>query len=167
MASYRDVDIPRFSGASFDSYANRKEKLYRINLDWLANKSLSFNMQLQQEEFTNTAQGPEYLLTRSMPLTMTWHHYSGLSSNISVIYVDQEIDLGSGSSFTQTEEDFVVVNLGVSYHFPQRAGSLSFYIHNLFDQNFLYQDTNFINTEPEPALYVPEQAIFTKLRLNF
>jgi tetratricopeptide (TPR) repeat protein len=167
LASYRDVDIPQFTGTSFLDYANRKEKLYRLYTNWLVGQNFSINLKLQQEEFTNTATGPDYLLTRSAPLTFAWFHRSGFSSELAIIYVEQEVDLGSSSTFPLTKDDFTVVNLGISYRFPQRAGAVSFYVHNLFDQEFLYHDTNFINTEPEQALYVPEQVFITKLQLNF
>ena len=167
LSTYRDMDIPQFSGASFLSYTQRKEKLYQIYMNWLLSNNLALNLQLKREEIFNSAPGPDYLLTHSAPLTLSWQHSAGFSSKVTFVYVNQEVDLGSSSSFAQTQEDFSIVNLGLKYHFPKRAGSLGIMVHNLFGTNFLYQDTNFINTEPEQALYVPEQVAFIKVQLNF
>ncbi len=166
-ASYRDIEIPEFSGNTLLSYANRKEKNYFAYLNLIINDRWSFITELEQEKFSNTATGPDTLKTITLPLKLKYHNPNGLSADLEAIHVKQEVDLGSSSSFAQTEENFNIVNFSLGYRLPKRIGTLSLQVNNLFDTNFLYHDTNFITTEPGATLYLPERTIIGRVTLNY
>lgn len=164
-ATRRDIDVPQFS--TILNYANRKEATYRAYIHWAASLQWAVNSDVSQERINNKALGPARVDTRTLPLTIKYFSPLGLTGTLDVIRVTQEVDLGSFSSFAQTQEKFTLVNLGLAYRLSGRNGTIGLEVKNLFDTHFLYQDLNFITTEPSTARYVPERSVIARLTLGF
>jgi hypothetical protein len=83
--------------------------------------------------------------------------------------VNQHIRYLDPQSFTVAPtqyEDFMLVNVGLGYRFPKRAGLISLEARNLLDKEFRFQDDSFMTREANP-LYIPERTLFGRLILNF
>jgi hypothetical protein len=52
----------------------------------------------------------------------------------------------------QGKDDFWIVDVAVSYRLPKRHGFISAGVKNLFDQEFMYFDTNWKNATLQPGL---------------
>jgi outer membrane receptor protein involved in Fe transport len=59
-------------------------------------------------------------------------------------------------------DDFWVVDAGISYRLPRRYGVLTIGVTNLFDEQFKYQETDLRNPTIQPA-----RAVFGRLTLAF
>jgi tetratricopeptide (TPR) repeat protein len=172
-ASRREVRVPEFSGADF-AYARREEDLYRAYLYWAASKRWAFSTEVFFERLDNTADGAEFehglfdkLDTITAPVRAIYHHPNGLFGDLTATYVGQKVNLGPAATFPETREQFTLVDLGLGYRLPKRAGSLGLRIQNLFDETFLYQGQTAITAEPTAPRYVPERTVALRLNLHF
>lgn len=162
----RDLDIPQFDINSIN-FSSRRDDNYRIFIDWLINKSWTFNARLQHQEIINTDTGPLELETTHIPLTLRYQHLSGYFSELITTHVKQNVKLAAGSSFSITNESFSLVDLSLGYRLPKRLGKISLDIKNLFDENFIYQDLNFTRSEHVNPLYIPERMVMGRVTLSF
>jgi len=59
-------------------------------------------------------------------------------------------------------DDFWVFDTGLQYRLPKRYGLVSVGVNNIFDTQFLYQDT-----DPANATVIPERFVFGRITLSF
>ena len=162
----RDLDIPQFNVNNIN-FTSRRDDNYRVFIDWLINKSWTFNARLLRQEITNTDTGPLELETTHIPLTLRYQHFNGYFSELVATSIKQNLKLAAGSSFAQTNESFTLVDLSLGYRLPKRLGKVSLDIKNLFDENFLFQDLNFTRSEHVNPLYIPERMVMGRVTLSF
>ena len=162
----RDLDIPQFNVNNIN-FTSRRDDNYRVFIDWLINKSWTFNARLLRQEITNTDTGPLELETTHIPLTLRYQHFNGYFSELVATSIKQNLKLVAGSSFAQTNESFTLVDLSLGYRLPKRLGKVSLDIKNLFAENFLFQDLNFTRSEHVNPLYIPERMVMGRVTLSF
>jgi len=137
--------------------------LYWTPLNWLA---LSAEYQYEDLERDPEFVGPELyaeIKTHRLPLGIGFFHSYGLSAQLKATYVDQEGKFGDPlSGFVLGDDQFWVVDAGISYRLPKRWGLITIEAKNLFDEEFNFQDTN-----PENPWTVPERVISVKYTLAF
>ena len=109
--------------------------------------------------------GPASVRTRILPLQARYFHPKGFFAALSGTYVDQTVR-GTPTGFAQDEESFWVFDLKLGYRLPRRLGILSLEVRNLLDETFLYQDQNYLVTEPVPSRFIPDRTIATKISLS-
>jgi len=162
----RNVRIPQFESNAFTSSQPRRETRIHAYINWLASANWSFTLNPEKEAFNNQAAGPSRLYTTHVPLTAKYHSPNGVSTSYTINYVRQEVTLSSGS-YNQTREDFVSADLHLNFKLDKRLGQIGISVTNLFEQNFNYQDLNFIRAEPVYPRYLPTRTVLFKASLNF
>ncbi|MGH8659066.1 MAG: TonB-dependent receptor domain-containing protein, partial [Gammaproteobacteria bacterium] len=113
-------------------------------------------------------QNPLDLETISWPVSATYFHPSGFFAAAGVTYVDQEVKRLEIFS-NQGEDNFVTVDLGAGFRFPDRWGIASIQVQNLLDEEFKFQDDSFREFRDEPSVgpYIPDRTIMGRITLNF
>jgi len=163
----RDLIVPEFLTSSVN-LESRRDDLYRLHVYWLFSTSLSFTGEYQLSKIENaTSIGPTKLDTTRIPLTLHYRYSDSFYSELGATHVKQEVALPSTSSFTQTKENFTVVDLSVGYRLAKRRGTVGLEIDNLLDKAFIYQDLNYTRSEAINPRYIPERTVVARLTLSF
>ena len=95
------------------------------------------------------------LRTMTVPLQVRYFAENGLFAKAGVNFVSQQVEERLEPFFDQTRENFVTVDLGVGFRLPERRGSVSLEVRNLFDEDFLYQDLEFDHQHHDTATVHP------------
>ncbi len=148
---------------------NGQEYLARAYLFWTPHPWVALSTQYQREQFNNDASVAFFfkdVTTHKVPLTARVFHPSGFSLMVRGTYVNQHgnfVRRGSSSgSFESGQDDFWLLDAGISYRFPKRYGIASIGATNLLDQKFRYQETDFRN-----ASIIPSRGVFGRLTFEF
>lgn len=114
---------------------------------------------------------PEEVRTFSTPVSVRYFSPSGLFASAGVTWASQDVQRGGGSSFTDGDDSFYLVDAGVGYRFPHRRGLVSLGVRNLLDHDFNYQDDafRFGGDRDEPAIspLIPDRTVLARVALNF
>ena len=164
---HRDVDVQLINADSATTnYEKREEDTYRAYVNWALNKRWALTAEYRLEKIDN-GNNPNVrrLDTASVPLGLNFFHANGIFAGVGVSYVDQEIKRQSSSQWDS--DDFTLVDVSLGYRLPKRYGIIGVEVQNLFDENFSYQDRNFMTSELVPPEYIPDRTILGRLNLNF
>ena len=98
--------------------------------------------------------------THKVPLGVRLFHPSGISLLSRATYYNQRGDFvrRGSTSFESGQDDFWLLDAGISYRFPKRYGIASIGATNLLNQQFKYQETDFRN-----ARIMPSRGFFARL----
>ncbi len=165
----RDLEVPLFAGAPDEE---RRELLHRAHFSRLLGNRIAVGAEAIWERidrtlgFQSLTLEPTEIDTRSTPLTLTYHHPSGVFARARWTFVDQRIKTedglgGQGSS----SETFDTFDLSLGTRLPQRRGVVSIDVLNLFDEKFRYRDTTFNGFLRVPQ-YAPGRAVYARLQLS-
>ncbi len=158
--SRRDLDVPV---AGFDVFFNPiyynvdwEENLSRVYLFWTPESWLGLKMEYQYEKIDRVelTDGVQHAKTQRVLLGMRLFGSSGWSFAIDPTYYDQQGTFESilnPGTFTDGEDSFWVVDSAVSYRLPKRTGIISAGLKNMFDEEFMYFDTNDKNSTLQPG----------------
>jgi len=84
--------------------------------------------------------------TQKVPLSARVFHPSGFSLGVRGTFVDQSGDFQRNGTCCQSgSSKFWVFDAGISYRLPDRRGFVFVGATNIFNRNFLYQETDFNN----------------------
>jgi tetratricopeptide (TPR) repeat protein len=172
--SYRRLNIP-FQNIDVDTGASEvlrgggKEYLGHAYLLWTPHPWLALSVEYQYERITNE----ESLLpaftdvkTQRVPLGLRFFHPSGWSASLKATHISQDGDfsprLAGGGSFEHGQDDFWLVDAAINYRLPKRYGFISVGATNLFNKNFLYQETDIHNPSIHPGRFT-----YAKVTLAF
>jgi Flp pilus assembly protein TadD len=144
--------------------------LYYTPYDWIALSTEYYYESINQPgrpiTFDNALNGGLFdsVETHRIPLTLGLFHPSGFSLKIKNSFIQQKgifqnPDQGNRSA---GDSDFFIVDLNLSYRFPQRYGMISLGINNLFNDQIHYQNTN--NNE---TIVAPGQVLYSRINLAF
>ncbi|UCD34056.1 MAG: TonB-dependent receptor, partial [Nitrospiraceae bacterium] len=106
------------------------------------------------------------LRTHRIPLEGKFFHPLGFVLGIKSTYVKQD---GDFTVFTDTfpfyvlesgEDDFWIVDASIAYRLPKRYGIISLEAKNLFDEDFMFQDT-----DPRNPRIIPDRQVLFKFTL--
>jgi tetratricopeptide (TPR) repeat protein len=142
---------------------NAQEYMARSYLFWTPHPWVALSAEYQREQFENDANVAFFfkdVTTQKVPLGVRVFHPSGFSLMVRGAYVYQRGDfLRRGSTSTESgQDDFWLLDAGISYRFPKRYGIASIGATNLTNQQFRYQETDFRN-----ASIVPARGVFGRL----
>src|SRR5690606_6589887 len=142
----------------------RDERFSRLYLYWLPSNSVSLSVTHDYERFDSSATVPEgfdRLRTHRVPVTLNYFHPSGFNAGVTALYVDQ---YGRFRSFEGEGEpgsdSFWLADFTVGVRLPSKRGQVSFRVHNVFDRQFRFQDT-----DPENPRIFPER--LAQLRFTY
>ena len=167
-AIHRDVVLPGVSPfVGVIEPLEREEDLFLGYLYWTPTDrwALSTEPEYQDTSREGVGPGPAIVRTRILPLRARYFHPQGFFGALSGTYVDQTVR-GTPTGFDQEDESFWVLDLEVGYRFPRRLGILSLEVKNLLGKSFLYQDQNYLVTEPVPSRFIPDRTIAAKISLS-
>jgi hypothetical protein len=151
----------------------RREGLQRAYVSHLLNKRVTLGAEAIWERIDRTLTIPSLVLvpveidTRSLPLTATYHHPSGIFARARLTLVDQRIESQDGfGAEERTSDSFTPFDLSLGARLPRRRGIVSLEVLNLFDEQFGYRDTTFEGFLRVPQ-YAPERAVYARVQLSF
>ena len=151
--SRRDLEVPYLDFAPPPAPpgliirdADWEENTARVYLYWILHRMLTasggfYYEKLERDPEFSAADYLHELKTLRLPFGLRFFHPLGFGAEIAATYVDQE---GEFIDFlnepTHGQDDFWVVDVGISYRLPKRYGRISLEAKNLFDASFNYQD---------------------------
>jgi len=138
----------------------------RAYIYWTPDSSLALSAELQGDIFDNDghvlADGYGKLTTLRLPIQVKYFHPNGLGAGIRATFVDQagdfgDADFGPGGLtpiLTPDADQFWVIDANLTYRLRGRRGMLNLTMHNLFDEEFNFQDL-----DPENPRIMPDRLI--------
>jgi outer membrane receptor protein involved in Fe transport len=170
--SNRDLEIPRVQAATgMITPEDQREYLDRVYLYWTPRPEWAVRVDIQSERFkrrdTLGLDLPLEVETTSVPIVLSYFRAEGLFAQVGATFVQQHVDLSPISTFEQDGEDFVVVDAAIGYRVAQRRGILSLEVKNLFDEDFLFQDSNIQTSEQSNPRFIPSRSIMGRITFNF
>ena len=170
--SKRDLEVPDIDlPTDTVTLEDQSEDLDRVYLYWTPHPKWAVHTEIRRELFErNDTLGSDLPLevdTISLPLFVRYYSPGGLFAQVGATFVQQDVELAPTSTFEEDSEDFVVVDAAIGYRMPQRRGIVSLEVFNLFDEDFLYQDSNIQKSEPSNPQYIPDRTVMGRLTLSF
>ena len=167
--STRDLDVPLLAATGTAAqYFSWDEQFGRGYLYWTPHKMLALSIEYQYEEFDRSEnpfqQGIVDVTTHRVALGAGFFHPSGITLRLKSTYYDQSGDFQRRDSTTifSGQDDFWVFDAALQYRLPKRYGLISVGVNNLFDTQFLFQDTD----AARPTV-IPKRFFFGKISLSF
>jgi tetratricopeptide (TPR) repeat protein len=173
-AHLRDLEVPNLNSASLP-IEYRDDDSYRAYLYWIAHPRWTFSADLQIEKLRGQYASadrtkPTQLDTTSVPLGIRYFHPNGIFAGLVTTFVRQDLEFRLSNTRTELAQgDFTVVDLTLGYRLPKRLGMLGVTVKNLFDRDFLYQDSSIFSNDSFNInpLYLPTRTIFVNAVLTF
>jgi len=171
---HRFLDIPRDSPSSI-FIERQKEYLDRFYLNWVINNNFSFTASYEFEEIKREIQKisagniPSKVLTKYVPLKLTYINKKQIFTGITATYVDQQVAQPSQITplvLLDNADDFWILNFELGYRLPHRYGVLSFLINNVVDKKFSFQDVNFRTGLENIPRFSQNRTYLLKLTIN-
>ncbi|WP_170161126.1 FecR domain-containing protein [Methylocaldum marinum] len=172
-ASLRDMITPILPKVSLDTQSEilkQEEMLYRAYGYWAINDNFAAGLEYQFDIYTS---GDETRYQNHIaPLSLSYFHPSGLSSTITVTYVNQEaLERNDPSSRNHDDNQFALLDFALRYRLPNRFGTAGFVVKNVLDQQFDFLGQNSLGYRTgrleETPLFIPERTMFFHLTLAF
>jgi len=167
--SIRDLDVPLLSAPETEAqYFNWDEEFGRAYLYWTPHNLLALSAEYQYERFDRKEnplqRGIVDVTTHRVPLGFNFFHPSGTTFGFKSTYYNQEGDFQKRDSDVtfSGSDNFWVFDTVLKYRLPKRYGMVSVGVNNIFDTQFLYQDT-----DPANPTVIPERYVFGRITLSF
>ncbi|WP_347258439.1 hypothetical protein, partial [Methylocaldum sp.] len=174
-ASLRDVIVPLPLATALDApsfISKREEMLYRAYGYWAISDYFAASLEYQFDIFTDATHHETIYQNHIVPLSLSYFHTSGLSSSVTVTYVNQEALEGNDESLKGHDDNqFALLDFSLKYRLPYRYGTAGFIVKNLLDQRFDFLGQNAFGGRTrrleETPLFIPERTMFFQLTLAF
>jgi tetratricopeptide (TPR) repeat protein len=167
--SIRDLDVPLLGyPGTRAQYYNWDEEFGRAYLYWTPYDMLALSAEYQYERLDRkeypVSMGIVDAKTHRVPLGFNFLHPSGITFRIKSTYYNQDGEFKKRDSdvIFSDRDDFWVFDTALQYRLPKRYGLVSVGVNNIFDREFLYEDTDPVN----PTV-IPERFVFGKITLSF
>ena len=167
--SIRDLDVPLLSPSVAEAqYFNEDEQFGRAYLYWTPHNMLALSAEYQYERLDRKEKplqgGIVDVTTHRVPLGFNFFHPSGITFGFKSTYYNQAGDFQKRDSDVtfSARDDFWVFDTVLQYRLPKRYGLVSVGVNNIFDTQFLYQDT-----DPANPTVIPERFVFGRITLSF
>ncbi len=167
--SYRNLDVPILGDPETEAqFADWNEQFGRAYLYWTPHPWFALSAEYQYERFDREdypLRGVVDVKTHRVPLGFNFFHPSGIALRVDGTYYYQSGDFherDSVETIFSDRDDFWLVDLAVQYRLPKRYGTISFGVKNVFDEDFLFQDT-----DPSNPQVIPERFVFGRVTLSF
>ncbi|MGQ0594592.1 MAG: TonB-dependent receptor [Gammaproteobacteria bacterium] len=181
-AEDEDPDLPAIADQDWN------EETYRAYIGWAPTANLSLGLEYQYERFDRDSlidsptrevffdDGlPPRTTTHTVPLSLTFHHFSGLTASLVTTIVKQGVERITSAPFDSNVEEgledndeFALVDVAVGYRLPKRYGTLAFGVTNVLDTEFNFEGFDLRNADKNaPAPFVPERMVSFQAILAF
>lgn len=166
--SARDLTVPFLDVSDLGELVNRAadwtEYSSRLYLFWTPCPSVALRTEYIFERFERDKIGPEELNTHRIPIGLRFFDQSGLGGFVTATYWNQD---GTFTGFSEPglrsgRDQFWLLDAGVSYRLPGRAGLISVGAVNLTNEDFRFYEVDFDNTTIQP-----ERAVVARFTLSF
>ena len=151
---------PPTEESSWDEY-NGRAYLFWTPDKWLSLRAEYIFERLKREE--PFVEGVIEADTHRVPLGINFFHPSGLSASLTATYFNQEGTFGNyyeGDPIQDGNDDFWTADMSISYRLPKRYGFITVGVTNLFDEDFMFFDSDLNN-----ASIQPEKVAYAKITL--
>ncbi len=148
-------------------------------LYWMPSNRISVSLEHQIEDYHDdfekltgsSTDGVESLKTWRTPLTLGYHHPSGLSAIFATTRIHQQGVFWEGTSNTHSQDTFWLSDIALNFRFGRHRASISVGVKNLFDTSFHYEDIGSYDLlDPQgsgtPSVYAPERTWFATLSIS-
>lgn len=168
---HRNLDVPFFdvleTGEIVSLEGAWEENIGSAYFYWTPVNQLALGLDFYNEQYSRegAAGGEEIRELKTQRITPAVHffHPCGFNATAAASYIDQEGEFGQfDSGFVAGSDQFWVVDLALRYRLPKRYGVVSLAVKNLFDEQFMYLDT-----DPANPRFLPEQQIIGSLTVAF
>jgi tetratricopeptide (TPR) repeat protein len=149
------------------------ENLARFYVNWAIHPRWVFGAEYYLEGYARQLapldiDQPRELTTHRLPLALNYFHPDGWFGGLRLTPVIQKAQFGDGfGAYYSADDRFWLTDITMGYRLPARRGLISISVRNLFDQEFLYQDSNFQTNEPRLSAILPERNVLARLTLVF
>ncbi len=176
-AGWRDLDVPQPIGGN-ELNQNWTQQNYSAYLYWALDQNWAVRGQVVYDIFDSTKTDPvdfpfiTHIKTLQVPIGLAFFHPTGLFAGMNVSYVHQDVNRVQESPLADGNDDFVLIGTSIGYRLPQRRGLISVEGINLLNQEFKYQDDNYLTNavatdRPNFSTFIPERAIVARVAINF
>jgi outer membrane receptor protein involved in Fe transport len=161
-----DVPLLSYVGTAAQYY-NWDEEFGRVYL-YLPYNMLTLKTEYQYERLDKKKdpepRGIVDATTHRLLLGLKLFHPSGITFGFKSTFYNQEGDFKERNSddIFSGKDDFWVFDAIIQYRLPKRYGLVSMGINNIFDTQFLYQDT-----DPANPTVIPDRFVFGRITLSF
>jgi Tfp pilus assembly protein PilF len=151
---------------------DRRELLHRAYVSRRVNNRMAIGAEAVLERIDRILTIPSLALvptgvdTRSVPLTLTYHHPFGIFARARLTFVQQDVKSEDGfGGHERAADSFNLFDLSFGARLPQRRGVVTLDVMNVFDHKFRYRDTTFEGFVRVPQ-YARRRAVFARVQLN-
>lgn len=167
----RQLSVPYYLLSGEIDKEDWEENLYSAYGYFTFWRAFALKLEYSYEHFerdilTPLLSTPSEMGTHTAPVSLSYFSDLGYYLRTGATFVNQDITTYIDE---KKSDSFSVVDVTVGYRFPERLGNLSLTIHNVFDEQFNYQEINSIRTDQdrlEPTYY-PERLLVLKVNLSF
>ncbi len=165
---YRDLDSPQLDELLNPIHVDMLERTASAYVDLTVNSNLAISIKAQREHLIrgNFPANDTYedILTYRYPISFHVFYTNNIKSNVTFTYIDQRGTYIDGITLTpyEGEDNFWTTDINFSIMFPNRLGTMSLGVKNLFDEQFSYQET-----DPKNPRYARERIGFVNINIFF
>ncbi len=157
-------------------FEDREEKEYRAFVYWALHRRVALSAEYLVEKFRRDQRVdlplllPTNLETIKVPIALHLFGPSGIFAELGATYVRQNLDTVTEIdpvTVSREKERFTVFDASLGYRLPKRRGIFKLEARNLLDEDFQYQDRNFLQPAPGYPEFFPDRTLVARLTLNF
>jgi tetratricopeptide (TPR) repeat protein len=149
---------------------NHEERLFNAYAYWTPHDNWALGIEYKFENIITEDNSIREMDTMSIPVSARYFHQNGLFASLTTTFVRQEIKNGNPGRLTN-DNTFALLDAGIGYRFPNRAGLFSLEVRNLLDRKFRFQDLAFISDQPDLPLsnqrFAPARTFIGVLTVKF
>lgn len=164
--TFRGIEFP----ANVAKDDPREENLVTAKLNWFPTRNLSLALAYKLHDYGGELMpqdsSPTVLRTTEIPISLVATAGAFLAE-LTATNVSQHLRRRPGVTAPTGDDRFTVVDAAVRFRLPARKGTISLEVRNLFDQEFFFHDTSFINVGVVLPRYVPTRTVFLSGSLSF
>ncbi|MGQ0445887.1 MAG: TonB-dependent receptor domain-containing protein [Beijerinckiaceae bacterium] len=164
--SKRDLEVAVIVSGQRD-IENWAEELYRAYLYWTPHPRWAASIEYERENFDRREPfaSPPDTETDLLPIGLSYHDPSGFFTRLQTTYVHQNVEMEIG----EDHDKFALVDATIGYRLPNRYGTLSFSVKNIFDDEFNYRGLGFRTSQrtQEAPPFLPELTMLGQISLAF
>jgi len=155
-------------------YQERNESSHLAYLHWAPANWVTLSSQYKFDGFHRghtenevNPNNPRRLATHQIPLSLNLYHTKSLFSKITGTFINQETEYANVQNSLETyNESFWLFNTSIGFRLPNRIGSISLEVRNVFNNSFRYTST-FDASGPQLSPFTPERELFFKLNVTY
>ena len=163
---YRDISVPQYglgpNGETID--VPWEDKMASAYLLWTPSSALSLSAKYFYEEYLrDPQQGVMNLTSKRAPLELRYFAGGGFDLRLTLTHIEQQGEFTGvlGDQLKPGKDSIWLTDAALNYLLPQRRGSVSLNLNNIFDKSYQYFEIDLSNAHIQP-----ERNIFIKLTLT-